>query len=674
MSNKTNRLAKQVSPYLLQHANNPVDWYPWGEEAFEKAKGADKPIFLSIGYSTCHWCHVMAHESFESEEVAKLLNSSFISIKVDREERPDIDEVYMNVCQAMTGSGGWPLTIFMTADKKPFYAGTYFPKITMYGRMGITELLSKISKIWKTDRQSLLQNSEKIRSFFTQSENEHNAKLDADKIIEKGYRHIESSFDKQYGGFSHSPKFPTPHYLLFLLKYSKAHKSKDALAMAEQTLDHMYRGGIFDHVGYGFSRYSTDHKWLVPHFEKMLYDNAMLLLTYCECYSATANPKYRDIIIKICTYLLRDMLSPDGGFYSAEDADSQGEEGKFYVFDYQELNSRFSQKEMLFLEEHYGVSKQGNFEGKNILNKISGGAQESELNDSVIAKLYEIRQKRVRPFLDTKISASWNGLMIEALIRAGVILRNLEYIESAKKAADFILQKMMGNSELFGIYKDGTRSSTGFLADYANIINALLAVYSATLEIKYLQKANSLAENMIALFWEKQEDRFYMAKKADEELFLRPKDEYDGAMPSGNASAIMCLTKLVNLTGNETFAQTLDSAIAAFADKSNTSPGSHVHFLSSLLIKSQPHRQIVLVSDKDNAQTLNTYQEITRSFLPFSTVIYYDKSSEMQTLFPELKQYKTTAPFAAYICENFACKSPVYSHEDLLNELNLKID
>lgn len=671
MTNKPNRLANETSPYLLQHADNPVDWYPWGDEAFEKARREDKPVFLSIGYSTCHWCHVMAHESFENIEAADVLNAGFISVKVDREERPDIDEVYMNVCQAMTGSGGWPLTILMTADKKPFFAGTYLPKNTAYGRMGLIELLAQINFIWKSDRSSLIQNSDKIQEFFSKTEKVQDQKPDAKKIIQKGYQHISSSFDKEYGGFSHSPKFPTPHYLLFLLKYWKAYNDEDAFKMAELTLESMYKGGIFDHVGYGFSRYSTDNKWLVPHFEKMLYDNAGLLLCVSECYAITRNERFRKIIIKICTYVLRDLLSPEGGFYSAEDADSQGEEGKFYVFDYAELENQFSQDEMQFLTEHYGITKKGNFEGKNILNMIESGAEDSALNDTVINKLYDIRQKRIRPFKDTKISASWNGIMIEALVRAGVVLSLDEYKKSAKKAADFILLKMMDKNCIYGIYKDGKTSTKGFLADYANMINALLAIYEATLDIQYLQKAKAMAGEMILLFWDEEERRFFMTKSGEEELFMRPKDEYDGAMPSGNASAIMCLVKLCNLTSDSHFRQTLDSAIGAFLTKANAAPGSHIHFLSSLLIKAQPHRQIVLVSDKENEEAIRAYKTILSNFMPFSTVIYYDKNDEMSKVFPELAQYKTTASFAGYVCANFACKNPVYSCKELLSDLGI---
>ncbi len=673
MSDKkySNKLINETSPYLLQHAHNPVDWYPWGQEAFGKAKNEDKPIFLSIGYSTCHWCHVMAHESFEDEEAAKVLNDGFICVKVDREERPDIDEVYMNVCQAMTGSGGWPLTIFMTADKKPFFAGTYFPKNTAFGRTGLIELLNNISAIWKTDKHSLTQNSDKIQELLTQTEKTEQKTFDTEEIIKKGFAHLSGLYEKKYGGFSYSPKFPMPHYLLFLLKYWKAYNSGEALYMAQETLKHMYRGGIFDHVGYGFSRYSTDNKWLVPHFEKMLYDNAGLLLAYSECYAVSGNPDFRDIIIKICTYVLRDMQSPEGAFYSAEDADSDGEEGKFYVFDYAELKGMLSKEDIEYLAENYGLTENGNFEDKNILNKIGSSIKDSAAGDAVIKKLYDIRQKRIRPFKDTKISASWNGLMIQALARAGVVLKEKKYIQSAEKAADFIIDNMTDNNGLYGIYKDGKKSSGGFLADYANMANALIAVYQATFHGKYLKAASNIAKNMIVSFWDEKEKRFYMSKKNEQELFMRPKDEYDGAMPSGNACAVMCLVTLANLTGDENFRQTADSAMGAFLPKVNSAPGAYVHLLSAFIIKSRPHRQIIIAADKKDEKAREVHRNILSRFLPFSTVIFYDKSTESKSLFPELSEYNTDSPFAGYVCENFACKKPVFSYKDLLRELDI---
>lgn len=673
MSDKqhTNRLINEASPYLLQHANNPVDWYPWGNEAFEKARIEDKPVFLSIGYSTCHWCHVMAHESFESEEVAQVLNSGFVSIKVDREQRPDIDEVYMSVCQAMTGSGGWPLSVFMTADKQPFFAGTYFPKDTMHGRIGFIELCTNILKVWKEDKQGLLKNSEQLKKHFAKPSKRDKVSVDTGELIKEGYEYLLSSFEKKYGGFSYAPKFPSPHNLLFLLRYYKASGSKKALDMTEQTLMHMYRGGIFDHIGGGFSRYSTDSRWLVPHFEKMLYDNAMLLLAYSETYAITKNQNYADIIDKTCTYVLRDMQASQGGFYSAEDADSEGVEGKYYVFSYDELEGGFSKEEMHILEECFGVTERGNFEGNNIINRIGAELEDTEQAKAILKKLYELRDKRIRPFKDTKVSASWNGLMIEGLCRAGIVTQNSAYIDSAKKAADFMLTEMMRDGELFGIYKEGSEPTEAFLPDYANFANGLITLYSATLELEYLKDAVSLAKRMIAIFYDINDARFYMTREEGEELFFRPKDDYDGAMPSGNSSALMCLKSLYDITGDETFLNTLSSAVSSFVGTASKMPGAYIHILSLLQRQSAVHRQIVITGSGDKT-IKETLLSLLREYMPFTTLIYYDGSDAAKEAFSYLPSYSMDEPFAAYICENFACQSPIYSPYELLEELGIE--
>ena len=670
---KQNRLIHEASPYLLQHAHNPVDWYPWGQEAFDKAMKEDKPVFLSIGYSTCHWCHVMAHESFEDKDVANVLNSGFVSVKVDREQRPDIDEVYMSVCQAMTGSGGWPLSIFMGADKRPFFAGTYFPRDTAFGRIGFIELCANVLRVWKTDRQSLLENSSRIIEHLTAQPAAGSAAEDADAVIDSGYRHLEAGFDKEHGGFSHAPKFPTPHNILFLLKYSTAKNEPKALRMAELTLESMFRGGIYDHIGGGFSRYSTDREWLVPHFEKMLYDNAMLLLAYSEAYTATKKDKYRAVIDGIAGYVLRDMRSQSGGFYSAEDADSEGVEGKFYVFGYDELKKNFSDEDMQILEKSFGVTKQGNFEGKNIINKIGLSLEETQEQQDVIKKLYDMRQKRIRPFKDTKISASWNGLMIEALCRAGIATSNQSYIDSAKNAAEFIIDHMMFGEELYGIYKEGSSPTGAFLADYANFANALIALYSATLDLRYLIRALRLAKQMISQFFDENENSFYMSGKNGEELFFRAKDEYDGAMPSGSSCAVKCLHSLSELTGDDGFTQLLKRAVKSFCVTAGQMPGAYIHFLSTLLSMSTGHSQVVIAADKDSEKANNAYERLLKEHLPFTTLIRYDGSGRAKQAFPLLSAYETSSAFTAYVCENFACNKPIDSPDDLFSLLGVSL-
>jgi hypothetical protein len=666
--NKPNRLADETSPYLLQHAHNPVDWYPWSAEAFDKAKAEDKPVFLSIGYSACHWCHVMAHESFEDAETAKLLNAHFVSVKVDREERPDVDEVYMAACQAMTGSGGWPLSIFMTPEKKPFYAGTYFPPRSAYGRAGFPELLERISELWRTDRDKLAAQSEKVSEALGAAREKEGEAPDTEALVQKGYRALLHAFDDINGGFSHAPKFPTPHNLTFLMAYDQAYHDKKALHMAEYTQERMYRGGIFDHVGFGFSRYSTDEKWLVPHFEKMLYDNAMLLKAYSQCHAVTGDMVCRAAADKIAAYVQRDMVSPEGAFYSAQDADSEGEEGRYYVWCYDELQGALTAGEIKILEERYGVSHRGNFEGRNILHQ-TGEDAEGEAGAAVLQKLYELRRKRVPPLKDTKISASWNGLMIEALAEAGMLLGEETYIAAARRAADFIIEAMIRpDGIVIGIYG---KPSAGFLADHANIACALHRLYTATLDMRYLERALAVVDTMVRRFFEPGENRFYMSALEDEALFMRPRDDYDGAMPSGAASATMALAHLYQLTGQQKLKKVLDAAVLAFLTVAASSPASHLHFLSALLTQIVPHRQVVIAALRDDAEAADVYRQIVSCYQPFASVIFYDQSEDMDALFPELTQYRTDKLFAAYVCENFTCGQPVFSAEKLRERLKL---
>ena len=660
----TNRLANEQSGYLLQHAHNPVDWYPWGNEAFEKARMEDKPVFLSIGYSACHWCHVMAHESFESEEAAALLNVHFVPVKVDREERPDIDTVYMNVCQAMTGSGGWPLTIIMTPDKKPFYAGTYFPLHTKYGRIGLVELLARIGVAWKQERETLVNRGEEIVALFNQPEGRGES-AEINEVLENGASILSDMFESRFGGFSHAPKFPMPHYLLFLLEDFKANESRQSLDMVKETLVHMYRGGIYDHAGGGFSRYSTDDKWLVPHFEKMLYDNALLLNAYAKTYAATGEALFRFVAEKTAAYLMRDMQTSQGAYASAEDADSEGVEGKFYVWDYDELKNMLSGDELVLLESRYGVKPKGNFEGKTILNRIGVEGFSDEADEAVLGKLYIQRKKRIAPFKDTKISAAWNGLAIEAMATAGMMLGRAEYVESAQQAADFIIKTMMNETGLTcGTYMDSP-GGPAFLADYANMANALTTLYIATRKTEYIHKAKSLASQMIKLF--RDNNGFAMTTADSETLFMLPRDDYDGAIPSGSASAVMALVNLYHVTGEVIWQQEADRAIADMLPMAAASPPSHMYLLSAMMRQDVPHRQIVISAPAENDDAAYAYQTLLRRHDPFTTVIWYDGSEEMDDAFPHFAQYKTDAPFAGYVCQNFTCQQPVYSVKELLD-------
>ncbi len=661
-----NHLKNLTNSYLLQHLYNAVDWYPWCDEVFKKAEDEKKMIFLSIGYSTCHWCHVMAHESFEDDEVAKILNDNYIAVKVDREERPDIDNVYMSVCQALTGSGGWPLTIIMTADKKPLFAGTYFPKNTTGGRIGLIELLKQISNLWRNDRQSQLNQSAQLVEHFKNTKTDTSAQKSYEEIISNTYQALKSAFESDYGGFNLQPKFPTPHNLFFLIRYYKYTKEKYARNMVEKTLNSMYDGGIFDHVGYGFSRYSTDKMWLVPHFEKMLYDNALLILAYCEAYAVTNNEIYRDIVIKIISYLTDEMMSPEGAFYSAQDADSEGVEGKYYVFSYKELDELLDRKELEFLIKHYNVSESGNFEGKNILNKINTSNDNTDLEKVVIKKLYDYREKRVHPFLDTKILSSWNCLMIAALSFAGRLFDS-KFIDIAKQCEEFISQNMMDDTILYTSYKDLKHSDNSFMADYANMIWGLTELFSATRDIAYLSKAVKLQKYVIKLFWDEDEEKFYMTDKTSQELPIRPKDDYDGAMPSGNSVTIMNLVRLYNITHDAEFKEIADKAVKSFAYHAENSPSAYTHYNAALLIYTAPHRQVVITGKND---VISLYDKINSSFLPFTTIIVHDGSKSNIEVIPELDNYLVKDEMTAYICENFTCGSPISDEGELFDKLS----
>ncbi|MCK5130306.1 MAG: thioredoxin domain-containing protein [Clostridiales bacterium] len=668
-NNHTSHLENQTSPYLQQHVYNPVDWYPWGDEAFKKAQDEDKMIFLSIGYSTCHWCHVMAHESFESDEVANILKDNYIAIKVDREERPDIDNVYMNVCQALTGGGGWPLTVIMTAEKKPFFAGTYFPKHTIQNRIGIIEVLMQIATLWNIERKALLEQSAVLMNHFNKMTTSKAQTQSNEFIFDTAYEALKTNFDKTYGGFSVQPKFPTPHNLLFLMRYSVSTGNKNALAMTETTLSSMYEGGIFDHVGYGFSRYATDSRWLIPHFEKMLYDNALLTIAYSEAYTLTGKVRYRDIAQKTLDYLLHDMKSPDGAFYAAQDADSEGVEGKYYVFSYTELAELLDAVELKLLKDTYNVTEHGNFEGNNILNKIGTSDKESTIEKQVIKKLYDYRQKRVPPFLDDKILASWNGLMIAALSTAGQTI-DKKYLTYAEETTDFIFTHMVDDDyKLYTSYKDGKRSDSGFLQDYANMIWGLVALYKATRNITHLECAVMLCYKMILLFLDTKTMRFFMNEKDSEELPMRPKDDYDGAMPSGNSVAVMSMITLYNLTHDMKLKGIIDEAIKAFSHNVEKTPTAYMHYVSALLLYNTPHRQVVITGENQSA----LYEKIIKVFLPHTTVIYVDGSDRQQLLIPDVKNYPESDYLKAYVCEDYVCKYPI-TDEKVLMKLLIKDD
>lgn len=593
MSNENgNRLINEKSPYLLQHAYNPVNWYPWCEEAFEKAEKENKPIFLSIGYSTCHWCHVMERESFEDNEVANVLNENFISIKVDREERPDIDTIYMDTCQLLTGHGGWPLTIFALPNKKPFYAGTYFPKEDTQYMNGLITLLNKIIGIWENSKDKVLESADEIvktlhyMTEFGEVKADNSNKVNVkSEFLKDAFYTFKSSFDSKYGGFGDKPKFPTPHNLWFLLEYYKATSDTKALNMVEITLDAMYAGGIYDHIGFGFSRYSTDRFWLVPHFEKMLYDNALLAILYLKAYEITKKEKYKSVANEIFTYLLRDMNDEKGGFYSAEDADSEGIEGKFYVWSLDEIYQVLSKDDGEKFASYFNITEKGNFEGFNIPNLINKTLPEdTEFINRCKQKLFNYRNKRIHPYKDDKILTSWNGLAIAAFALGGRILHNNEYTLAAESALEFIYKNLFSeDGKLLARYREGEAKIYGYVDDYAFLTWALLELYEDTNKEIFLGRAIDLTSDFVKYFWDDEKDGFFLYGSHGEQLITRPKKIYDGAIPSGNSVAALNFLKLYKFTSNIEYLNKAGTIFDSFSNEVSQHPSAYCFLLLSMI-------------------------------------------------------------------------------------------
>lgn len=655
----TNKLINEKSPYLLQHAHNPVDWYPWGPEAFGRAAGEDKPIFLSIGYSTCHWCHVMEHESFEDEEVAHLLNKHFICIKVDREERPDIDSIYMSVCQSLTGHGGWPLTVFLTPDRHPFFAGTYYPKGDSSGMMGLLSLLRAVQQAWQDKRETLLDSAREILAYQKTEKDSAGGEL-TEAVIHDAFSHLKYSFDSMYGGFGRSPKFPTPHNLLFLLRYWYNNKEPYALEIVEKTLESMKNGGIYDHIGFGFSRYSTDKKWLVPHFEKMLYDNALLALAYGETYSATGKTQYSETAVQILDYILRDMTSPEGGFYSAEDADSEGVEGKFYVWSAEEVTEVLGAPAAQEYCKLYDISPRGNFEGMNIPNLIETEQIPEDKRafvEDCRQKLFAHREKRIHPHKDDKILTSWNGLMMAAMAYCGRILNQEKYISAARKCADFILAKLVRyDGRLLARYRDREAAFNAYLEDYAFLVWGLLELYEATHDAQYLGQALKLNGNMLELFSDTAGAGLFLYGHDSEKLITRPKESYDGAIPSGNSAAVMNLLRLARLTGRHELEDRAKEILDFFSNDIEAAPTGHSYMLCAYLYSISGNASEVVIVGNKSSEMVKTYDS---HYNPFSVSIS-NITPELVSLIPYVSEYgEQDGKTAAYVCRNFACSAPV---------------
>jgi len=679
--NKPNRLIKEKSPYLLQHAYNPVDWFPWCSEAFEKAMQEDKPVFLSIGYSTCHWCHVMEKESFEDENVARLMNDSFICIKVDREERPDIDNIYMTICQMMTGSGGWPLTIIMTPDKKPFFSGTYFPKEGRFGRIGMLELIPRIKDFWSSNREEIYKTTEEVLSALNNVNYKSDSKID-ENLFHKAFNAFLSRFDNTFGGFGNAPKFPSPHNLLFLLRYWKRNKDARALSMVGKTLQQMRLGGIYDQAGFGFHRYSTDRNWLVPHFEKMLYDQALLIQLYAEAYQATKDNLYKSTAEEIIEYVLRDMTSPDGAFYSAEDADSEGIEGKFYLWQKDEIISLLGNEAGIFTKI-FNIEDEGNWleqhsdvkYGSNILHlkkdvahlAIEFNLSEVELNafiNSALKKVFESREKRIHPFKDDKILTDWNGLMISALAKAAQVFNRSDYLAAAEKSMNFILANMIDTSGcLMHRFRMGEASVPGIVDDYSFTIASLIDLYEASFNIEYLKKALYFNSNMIGLFWDMKEGGFFFTGNQNEPILLRQKEIYDGAIPSGNSAAILNLLRLSRITSDTELENKANSIAQAFSNQLSASPEAFSYALCALDFAFGPSNEIIISGNPGESKQF--IKELNKYYIPSKIIMLNSSDNEIQKIAPFTKNQKQiNNKTTAYICRNYVCNLPVTSLVD----------
>jgi uncharacterized protein YyaL (SSP411 family) len=685
---RANKLIHEKSPYLFQHAYNPVIWFPWGTEAFKKAKKEDKPIFLSIGYSTCHWCHVMEKESFEDSEVAKMLNDTFVSIKVDREERPDIDSVYMKVCQMMTGSGGWPLHIVMTSEKKPFFATTYIPKESRFGRVGLKELVPRIRDLWNSQRDKLIDSSEKVIFLLNQMEKIQKTKKGEDlekSALDEAFVYFLDNFDEFNGGFGSAPKFPTAHNLSFLLRYWNRKGLKKAKMIVEKTLEAMRLGGIFDHLGFGFHRYSTDSKWLVPHFEKMLYDQAMLTILYTEAYQATKREEFGLTARQIIQYVLRDLTALNGGFFTAEDADSEGEEGKFYLWKEEEIKRLLTKDEAKIAIKIFNLKENGNFEdestkkttGKNILYLKKHLAEHQEQMVKIRKKLFSAREKRIHPNKDDKILTNWNGLMIASLAKAAQVFNMETYSNAARKAADFILSRMINSDGcLYHRYRKGEAAISGFLDDYAFLVWGLIELYEAIFEVKYLKWAVSLTEKMIELFWDKKDGGFFLTAKDAENVLVREKPIYDSAYPSANSISILNLLRLSRITANIELEKMSQKTLRLFSKAVLKAPAGYTQLLIALDFFLGPSFEVVIVGEKKAENTAIILKALRKLFVP-NKILLFRPSTVDQPKIARLSKFtknlvtkkgKTTV----YVCQGFKCNLPTTKIEEAIKLLMKK--
>ena len=686
----TNRLINETSPYLLQHAHNPVDWYPWGEEALQRAANEDKPIMLSIGYSACHWCHVMERESFEDEAIAALMNQNFICIKVDREERPDLDAVYMEAVQALTGSGGWPMTVFLTPQGKPFYGGTYFPPADRSGMPGFGRILESVSQAYRTNRGEI----ERVTNQLTEQMGRtgqlaKGSGLLTDEILQQAYSQLASNFDYQNGGFGAAPKFPQPMTPEFLLRHYHRTRDGHTLEMVNLTLEKMARGGMYDQIGGGFHRYSTDTYWLVPHFEKMLYDNALLARLYLHAFQLTQRPLHRRITEEILDYVLREMTDPQGGFYSAQDADSEGEEGKFFLWSRSQVVSELGEEEGSLFADFFDISEGGNFEGSNIPNikvKAMTFAQERgiplEQLVSVVqrgkAKLLEVREQRIHPLRDDKVLTSWNGMMLRSLAEAGAALNRGDYLDAASDNAAFLLENMRPEGRLLRTFREGQAKLLGYLEDYAFAADGLLDLYEATFELRWLRESVGLADEMLRLFWDEELGGFYDTGIDHESLVVRPRDIFDNAQPCGGSVATEVLLRLAIITGKEEYQAKAAQPLRAIHQLMARAPGGTGQWLAALDFYLSLPKEIVIAGPRTDSRTQALLEAVFQRYLPNRVVM--GAPNGVQNLGAAEQSFITALPLleqrglverqpTAYVCQHYVCQLPVTDPEDLARQL-----
>ena len=697
-SSKPNRLIKEKSPYLLQHAFNPVDWYPWGDEAFAAARRENKPIFLSVGYSTCHWCHVMEHESFENDSTAEIMNTFFISIKVDREERPDVDKVYMSAVQAMTGSGGWPLSIFLTQELKPFYGGTYFPPGDAHGRPGFPAVLKRIHEVWESEHEKVVESGNQLIALLQQERgaSQGNVPVEA-SLLKKTYHQLAAQYDPKYGGFGNGPKFPRPAVLNFLFRYYARSKDEEALTMALTTLQAMARGGMYDHIGGGFHRYSVDGQWRVPHFEKMLYDQAQLVTSYLDAFQVTHDDFYAHIARETLDYVLREMTDQDGGFYSAEDADSpepenpaHASEGAFYLWTKKEIENILQADNAKVFCHHFGVEEYGNalsdpqgeFRGKNILFASFSMEQtakffsmdEAEARGMIEegrGKLFAARSQRPRPLRDDKILTGWNGLMISAYARASHILREPRYAVAARHAAQFVARTLYDSRSktLHRRYRDGETKFKAQLDDFAFFIQGLIDLYEATFDIEWLKLALELHGTQVSSFWDSSGGGFFDFSGEDKSILLRTKETYDGAEPAGNSVAALNLVRLTQMTGDNILMKQTEATMNSFHALLQQAPHAMPQMMAALISFLGAPKQIVIAENRSSVRTTEFLDEIARHFLPDVVLLFADGGIAQEFLSERLPFIASMAPkdgfTTAYVCENYKCELPVNDIEQL---------